>query len=102
MSRLRLLSRQARICLLAASGWLALHAAALGQAAGQLGAKKESSATTGAGAYVMAYLLLVLAIALGMLVVCRSSNRRDRARPEVYIESSLMEEEKKPEPKKKK
>ena len=59
MSRLRLLSRQLKIALLALAGWLALHAAALAQAAGQPAAKKDSS-TTGTGPYVMAYLLLIL------------------------------------------
>ncbi len=103
MSRLGLLSRQLKIALLASAGWLTVHAAVLAQGAGQpakAGANANAS-TTGTGPYVMAYLLLIFAIALGMLVVCRSSNRRDRARPEVYAESSLMEEEKKPQPKKK-
>jgi heme/copper-type cytochrome/quinol oxidase subunit 2 len=101
MSRLRLLFRRLKIALVVLAGWLALHAAALAQVAGLPAAKKES-ATTGTGAYVMSYMLLIFAIALGMLVVCRSSSRRDRARPEAYLETSLVEqEEKKPGPKKK-
>ena len=97
MSRLRLLSRQLKTALAALAGWLAVHAPALAQAAGQPVAKKD--ATTGAGPYVMAYLLLILAIALGMLVVCRSSNRRDRARPEVYLETNILEQDKEAEKK---
>jgi hypothetical protein len=97
MRHLRQLSRQLRIGLLASACWLTVHTAALAQVV----AKKESSSTTGTGPYVMAYLLLIFAIALGMLVVCRSSGRRDRARPEIYAETSMVEEDKKPEPKKK-
>ena len=41
------------------------------------------------------YGLVILGIGLGMLLVCRSSNRRDRARPEQYEETrtKLTEEE---------
>ncbi|GEM_PF-3434964 len=69
--------------------WLSLHGAALAAPPPNQGA--AGSATTGSGAYVMSYLLLVLSITLGMLFVCRSSNRRDRARPEVYGKSKSSE-----------
>lgn len=38
----------------------------------------------GAADYALPYALVVLAIGLGLLVVCRESNRRERARPEQY------------------
>jgi hypothetical protein len=37
--------------------------------------------------YVMAYMIVIFGIALGMLLVCRSSNRRDRAKPEQFGET---------------
>ncbi|MBU4270671.1 MAG: hypothetical protein KKE86_01440 [Planctomycetes bacterium] len=71
-------------------GWLSIHGFALAQAVKQ--AEKKSS-TTGGGAYVMAYGLVILGATLGLLFVCRSSNRRDRARPEVYGEAKADEKE---------
>ena len=47
---------------------------------------------TGNGAYVWAYMLFILGIVLGLMVVCRSAGRRDRAKPEDYVESSLAED----------
>lgn len=69
--------------------WLSIHGAALAAPAKK--AEEKSSSTTGSGAYVMSYLLIVLSITLGMLFVCRSSNRRDRARPEVYGKTKSSE-----------
>jgi hypothetical protein len=43
----------------------------------------------GGGSYVPSYALALLAIALGVMLTCRSSRRRERARPEQYQESSL-------------
>ena len=55
-------------------------------------APKEDTTMTGSGPYVMAYMLLILCIALGLMVVCRSASRRDRARPEEYAESGLADD----------
>ncbi len=44
-------------------------------------AEEESSNT---GAWVLPYFLVILCIGLGMLVVCRTSRRTDRARPQKY------------------
>jgi hypothetical protein len=44
------------------------------------------------GAYVAQYMLVILAIALGLLVVCRPCYRRDRAKPEDYEEKELGKE----------
>lgn len=84
----RLLRRLAMV--LAAACWLLI--CVCGTAFAQRGAQppaQSGSTTTGAGAYVMAYLLVILGITLGMLFVCRSSGRRDRARPEVYGEAKV-------------
>ncbi len=48
---------------------------------GQNAQKKEG------GEFVTSYALVLAGIGLGLLLVCRTSNRRDRARPEQYAES---------------
>ena len=53
---------------------------------------KEDTSMTGSGAYVWGYMLLILGLALGLMVVCRSANRRDRARPEDYVESGISDD----------
>jgi hypothetical protein len=50
---------------------------------GKFGQKKES------GEFVTSYALVLAAVGLGLLLVCRTSNRRDRARPEQYQESKV-------------
>jgi hypothetical protein len=54
--------------------------------------KKEEGS---GGDYVLMYFLVILGVALGMLLICRPSRRRDRARPEQFAESkvSKVEEE---------
>ena len=71
-------------------GWLSIYGVALAKVAKE--AEKKSS-TTGGGAYVMAYGLVILGLTLGMLFIVRSSNRRDRARPEAYGEAKADEKE---------
>ena len=43
----------------------------------------------GSGEYVTSYALVLAGVGLGLLLVCRTSNRRDRARPEQYEESKV-------------
>jgi hypothetical protein len=71
--------------------WLYLFGVVLAQPPQPKAVEKD----TGSSVYVWCYLIVVLGIALGMLFVCRPSNRRDRARPEHYGESKtkLTEEE---------
>jgi heme/copper-type cytochrome/quinol oxidase subunit 2 len=72
-------------------GWLAVHAAALAEVPA---AKPKEGESVGSMTYVMAYGLVIFGVVLGMLFVCRSSNRRDRAKPEVFGESkSLLKED---------
>jgi hypothetical protein len=56
---------------------------------------KQPEKDTGDSVYVWCYMIVILGVALGMLFVCRPSNRRDRARPEHYDETKikLQEEE---------
>ena len=78
MNDLRAIYRTLRTLAAATVCWLAVHGTVLAQAK----AKEESGETE--GSWVMAYFLVLLFIGLGMLVVCRSSRRRDRAKPESY------------------
>jgi len=48
----------------------------------------------GAGDYMLSYLVVVLGIVLGLLVVAKTSNRRDRDRPAGYVEKNIMSDEK--------
>ena len=40
--------------------------------------------------YMLSYLVVILGIVLGLLVVAKASNRRDRERPAGYVEKNLM------------
>ncbi|MBN1394048.1 MAG: hypothetical protein JW959_03370 [Pirellulales bacterium] len=69
--------------------WLSIHGDVLAQAKKNTEKAVGDSSTTAGGAYVMAYGLVILSVTLGLLFVCRTSNRRDRAKPEVYGESKV-------------
>jgi hypothetical protein len=49
---------------------------------------KDSSETT--GAFALPYAFVILAFALGILVVVRSANRREREKPEEYQSKDLL------------
>ena len=91
MTSVRQAWRAGRILFLALAGWLALHGAALAQR--QPPIKPIEGQNLNSTVYVMAYGLVLLGIVLGMLLVCRSSNRRERARPEQYAESKVLKPE---------
>lgn len=65
--------------MIAAVTWLGGAAAAWAQA-GDAASKKGG----GGGSYVQCYGLTILGIALGLLLVCNSSKRREREKPEGY------------------
>ena len=88
---LRLFGGKAKMIVLVLAGWLALHGAALAKAVEK---KKDEGGGGEGGSYVLPYALVILGIALGMLFVCRSCNRRDRARPEKYGDAKVVGEEK--------
>ena len=81
--------RGGRIAFFALAGWLAVYGVALAQA--QKPNKDEPQLNS--SVYVMAYMLVLFGIALGMLLVCRSSNRRERAKPEQFGEAKAGKKE---------
>lgn len=85
MTHLQLLWRGGRLVFFTMAGWLAVHGTALAE----VPAKKDD---TGGGSYVLPYMLVLLGIGLGLLCVCRSSGRRDRAKPEQYEEVKAVKE----------
>jgi hypothetical protein len=86
MKCLQLVWQGGKLALLTMAGWLAVHGTALAQ-------PQQQKTETGVGSYVMSYALVILAIALGMLALCRPSRRRDRARPEQYEEAKAAVKE---------
>jgi hypothetical protein len=52
-----------------------------------------SGGSSGGMDYVLSYMVVILAIVLGMLAVARSSNRRERERPTGYVGKSSMKDE---------
>ncbi|NQU20650.1 MAG: hypothetical protein HQ567_05155 [Candidatus Nealsonbacteria bacterium] len=81
MPRLYPIAKKIKLAALAVVCWLAVYAPALAQA------KPEEEEEGGSGNWMMSYGLVLLGIVLGMLVVCRSSHRRDRAQQEMFADS---------------
>jgi hypothetical protein len=86
MKCLRAIWQGGKVVLFTVAGWLV----AQGTALAQIPPKK---AEPEGGLYVAAYAIVILAIALGMLFVCRTAARRDRAKPEVYDEIKIKPED---------
>ena len=84
MISVRQLWRGGRMALCALVGWLALHGAAW---AALSTAPSDPTKNLNSSGYVMAYFLVIFGIVLGMLFVCRASNRRERAKTEQFGES---------------
>ena len=82
MRCLQLVRQGGKLAFFTIGGWLAVHGTALAQAVSQTEDK-------GGGSYVLPYFLVILGVGLGLLLVCRSSHRRDRARPEQYDETRV-------------
>jgi hypothetical protein len=92
MMGLKSTRRRGTLGLAALVVWLVLHGAASAQIMagkdGQAGAgqaRPASGSSSQSGSYVFPYVFVGLGIAGGLYVVCRSSFRRDRARPEEYV-----------------
>jgi len=45
------------------------------------------------GSFLLSYMLVVMGVTLGMLVVCKSSRRREREKPEGYEERKKLLED---------
>ena len=84
MNRLRSICRKLKRLAAAAVCWVAWCGTALAQPPRE---EKGDGAS-----WVMSYGLVLLAVGLGMLFVCGTSRRRDRAKPQEYEESSLTQE----------
>lgn len=53
-----------------------------------------TSGGSGSGTeYVLPYMVVILSLVLGLMVVARGSNRRDRERPAGYVEKKLGDKE---------
>jgi hypothetical protein len=87
MATIRGLWQTARIVFFTLAGWLTLCSVAWAQLP-----KKDEGPKLNSSTYVMAYMLVIFGVALGMLLVCRSSNRRERAKPEQFGESKTAAE----------
>jgi hypothetical protein len=80
--------RPCKLALFAVAGWLALHGAALAAPV----AEEAEQKSDGGGSYLLSYALTGAGIVLGLLFVCRTSRRRDRARPEQFGETKVVKE----------
>ena len=83
MQNLHKICRIGQISLYAFAGWLTFGAMAFAKDT----PSDTSSTSEGGGIWVVAYILVVLTFALGLMVVLKSNNRRERAKPEVYGEA---------------
>jgi hypothetical protein len=87
MAIVREIWRRGQTVFFTLAGWLALGGVAFGQLP-----KNEEGPSLNSSTYVMAYFLVIFGVALGMLLVCRSSNRRERAKPEQFVEGKVTGE----------
>jgi hypothetical protein len=88
MRNLQSIRRTVQSALLAVAAWLGGAAMVLAKdGAGGASAAESSSA------WVVAYMIVLLVVSLGLIVVVKSSGRRDRAKPEVYAEAKPLPKE---------
>ncbi|MBN2021759.1 MAG: hypothetical protein JW809_03110 [Pirellulales bacterium] len=81
MNRLGVWLGKARLLMVALACWLSWAAPAW---AAKTNEAPKDTGSTQVTPWVLPYALVILGIALGMLVVCRSSRRSDRAKPKAY------------------
>ena len=79
-----------RTALFALAAWMLVYGTALAAPPPPAPKAGESINST---VYVMAYFIVIFGIVLGMLFVCRASNRRDRAKPEQFGETKSLKKE---------
>ena len=81
MNRVDFIWRKVKLIAMAAAMWTAVH----GQVLAAPGQRPGDDSTQGGGqSWVFPYFVVLMGVGLGMLVVCRSSRRAERARPEEY------------------
>jgi hypothetical protein len=90
MLNLQSIRRTVQSACLSVAAWVGCAASVLAQ--GAPGAK-GASATESSSAWVAAYMIVILVVSLGLIVVVKSSGRRDRAKPEVYAEAKPLPKE---------
>jgi hypothetical protein len=66
--------------------FLTLSAWMAGEAMVFAAVAEKPATQPGGGAWVMGYGLVILLVSLGLIVVFKSSGRRERTKPEVYVE----------------
>jgi hypothetical protein len=90
MKTLQRLWRGGKVAFFTLAGWSIVYGTAFAQgyAPDRLAQPKKEP-----GEFVTSYALLLAVVGLSLLLVCRTSNRRDRARPEQYAESKLTSTE---------
>jgi hypothetical protein len=88
MWNLQSIRRTMQSACLAVAAWMGCEAMVLAQATHGVSATESSSS------WVAAYMIVLLVVSLGLIVVVKSSGRRDRAKPEVYAESKVLPKEK--------
>ncbi|MBN2473421.1 MAG: hypothetical protein JXB62_02340 [Pirellulales bacterium] len=91
MNRLRSIWQTLRSLTAMAACWAVMGGAAWARG----GPGQEESEGGGVTAWTLPYGLVILGIALGMMLVCRSARRRDRAKPEKYDAKASAKEGKK-------
>ena len=83
MIRMRRIYLVAKMMAFSAIFWAGLAATALAK-------KKVTPVKEESGSFLMSYALVVLVVCLGMLVVCKSSQRRERDKPELYDDKKKL------------
>jgi hypothetical protein len=91
MRNLQSICRAVQLTLFAVAIWMGGATMVLAQGAPSA---KGPSATESSSSWVAAYMIVLLLVSLGLLVVVKSSGRRDRAKPEVYAEAKNLPKEK--------
>lgn len=79
MKRIESLWRKLKLVTVAAALWLAMYGHLFAAKQKAVEKPSESSQT-----WVFPYFVVLMAVGLGMLVVCRSSRRTERAKPKGY------------------
>ena len=82
MKCLQAIWRGGKLASFTVAGWLVAQGTVLAEV-------PPKKAEAEGGSYVASYAVVILAIALGMLFVCRTAGRRDRAKSEVYDEIKI-------------
>ena len=87
MRNLQSICRTVQSACLAVAAWMGCQAMVLAKD------NPGASATESSSSWVGAYMIVLLVVSLGLIVVVKSSGRRDRAKPEVYAEAKPLPKE---------